>query len=81
MVVAGDGRPRLFVLRGARVGRDESLAERHLPTSTVEEIPGYVWDERRPEVPVKDSDHGCDALRYVVMHREVNRGARLRWVG
>jgi phage terminase large subunit len=80
---ADDGRPRLFVLRGARAhAPDPVLLDAKRPTSTLEEIPGYVWDvtEGRPpkEVPRKEDDHGCDAMRYMVMYRTrpAVRGAR-----
>ncbi|MEA2081069.1 MAG: phage terminase large subunit [Pseudomonadota bacterium] len=78
--VAGDGRPRLFVLEGARVDVDEGLVVAHKPTSTVGEFGGYVWDENRPESPVKVNDHGLDALRYLVMRLEGRSPARFRWV-
>jgi PBSX family phage terminase large subunit len=68
-----DERPRLFLLRNALVERDGSLVEAHKPTCTEQEIPGYVWQttpEGRPnkEEPLKLNDHGCDALRYMVMY-------------
>ncbi len=78
LVVAGDGRPRLFVMRGASMVRDSRLVESHKPTSTEEEVPGYVWHDKKEEEPVKEGDHGMDAMRYVVMHREVQSGARFR---
>ena len=66
--VQEDGRPRLFIVRGARVQMDMDLKERGLPTSTQEEIGGYVWnDATKKEEPVKEHDHGCDASRYMVM--------------
>lgn len=72
---AGDGRPRLFVMRDAVVERDSELTDSKRPTSTEEEVPGYVWDRRdgKPpkEAPVKDDDHGMDALRYVVATRDL----------
>jgi phage terminase large subunit len=65
----GDGRPRLYLLRGALVQRDPELAAAHLPTCTEEEIDGYVWDlssgAKRGERPVKEHDHGVDCLRYL----------------
>jgi hypothetical protein len=68
MRVQEDGKPRVFVMRGALVERDIELEERGLPTCTAEEIPGYVWaDSKRKEEPVKEDDHGCDAMRYMVM--------------
>lgn len=68
-----DGKPRLMIFRDALVERDPELVERKLPTCTVEEIDGYVWDERadrKLEVPHKENDHGCDAARYMVYYRD-----------
>lgn len=72
LAVAGDGRPRLFLLRDSLVERDASLVEAGKPTCTAEEIPGYVWVralDNRPikEEPLKLDDHGADALRYAVV--------------
>ena len=64
---AGDGRPRLFLLRDSLVERDRSLIEAKRPTCTEEEIDGYVWgNHATKERPVKENDHGCDAVRYFV---------------
>jgi phage terminase large subunit len=67
---AGDGKPRLFLLRDALVERDPALDESKRPASTAEEWDGYVWDtangRRTGEAPVKKDDHGMDALRFVV---------------
>lgn len=75
LVKAGDGRPRLFVLRGALGERDESLAEARKPVSTEQEFDVYVWPKGGggkaiKEIPVDDNNHGMDALRYAVMHAE-----------
>ncbi|MFE1070987.1 PBSX family phage terminase large subunit [Streptomyces sp. NPDC058783] len=39
-------------------------------TGLIEEMPGYVWDEKAADKgedkPVKLNDHSCDALRYAV---------------
>jgi len=67
---AGDGLPRLFIIRNALHERDEELAEASKPTCTAEEIPAYVWSNRSKEGPVKEDDHGCDAMRYVAAHRD-----------
>jgi PBSX family phage terminase large subunit len=64
--VAGDGKARLFIMRGALVERDQVLVEDKKPTSTYEEIGGYVWSPNK-DVPVKADDHGLDAMRYAVM--------------
>ncbi|KKN44432.1 hypothetical protein LCGC14_0693130 [marine sediment metagenome] len=39
----------------------------------------YVWDEKRPDTPVKKEDHGPDALRYLV--HGLRRGQRKRQKG
>lgn len=72
---AGDGRPRLFVLRDALVGRDERLVEAKKPLCTEQEFDGYVWTKSadgRPikEEPIKVDDHGMDATRYAVAYAE-----------
>ncbi|MFF4385604.1 phage terminase large subunit [Streptomyces sp. NPDC001552] len=69
--VAGDGRPRMYLLRDAVVHRDEALDEAKKPCCTADEITGYVWanaaDSAAPkEVPLKVDDHGMDAGRYLV---------------
>ncbi|KKK59594.1 hypothetical protein LCGC14_3032820, partial [marine sediment metagenome] len=70
--VAGDGRPRLFVMRNALIERDPLLVEATKPTSTIEEVGAYVWDQRpgKPpkEEPIKKDDHGMDCARYMVAH-------------
>jgi PBSX family phage terminase large subunit len=75
---AGDGRPRLRLVRDGLIARDPHLDERKLPCSTEEEIEGYVWDtavpklnpdgSARKEEPLKLNDHGCDAMRYMVAY-------------
>ncbi|MET8864658.1 phage terminase large subunit [Nonomuraea sp. NPDC004580] len=79
---AGDGKPRLFVLRDALVGRDAELEDAKKPCSTVEEVTGYVWDSSpgKPpkETPVKQDDHGMDALRYMVAQRDLGAMPRIR---
>ncbi|WP_326646069.1 phage terminase large subunit [Streptosporangium sp. NBC_01755] len=80
--VAGDGRPRLFILRDSVVERDPELEEAKKPACTAEEIVGYVWDNKdgkQPkEVPVKENDHGCDGKRYVVAERDLGSRPRIR---
>jgi hypothetical protein len=68
-----DGGPRLFVLSSALVERDESLDQVRRPTSTAEEFEGYVYpkgQDGKPlkEEPVKENDHGMDAMRYAVAY-------------
>lgn len=73
--VAGDRRPRLLIMRDALVERDPKLEEAKRPCCTAEEIPGYVWQSSpgKPpkEAPVKENDHGADAMRYVVAARDL----------
>ena len=61
---AGDGRPRIFIMRDSLVEEDPDLKSNRLPLKTEEEIEGYVWKPDKEE-PVKKNDHGCDCLRYV----------------
>jgi phage terminase large subunit len=68
---AGDGKPRLCILRGCTVSRDPRLIEAKKPASTAEEMGGYIWAPPLPnrapkEEPRKVDDHGVDALRYLV---------------
>lgn len=70
---AGDGRPRLYLFRGALVGRDEQLAQARKPVSTADEFETYSWPKDAggravKEEPVKVDDHGMDALRYAVAY-------------
>ena len=69
---AGDGWPRLMLMRDSLVERDEALANAKLPWCTEQEFDGYVYPKGqhgRPvkEDPVKLHDHGMDAMRYAVM--------------
>lgn len=75
---AGDGKPRLFIMRDACVERDAALADAKKPTCTAEEIAGYVWDpsgqtrtQTPKETPLKENDHGMDAMRYAVAHLDL----------
>jgi len=79
--IAGDGRPRLQYLRSALQGRDPVLEEAKKPCSVVEEMDCYIWNttsgRRKGEEPVKENDHGQDALRYLVAHFDVRPQRRL----
>lgn len=72
---AGDGRPRLFIMKDALAcPPDERMLTQKRPTCTEDEIDSYIWDEittgrmgvRTMEAPRKVNDHGVDALRYMV---------------
>jgi PBSX family phage terminase large subunit len=83
--LAGDGRPRMQFFRNALVEKDASLTEKKLPTSTVEELPGYIWApeppsaDRKHEQPVKRNDHGADAARYFVCEADLHGQTNVRW--
>ena len=71
--IAGDGKPRLFVMRDCLVSADPKLVEQHRPTCLAEEKPSYIWEPQRDgkpakEEPVKTDDHACDEERYMVMY-------------
>jgi phage terminase large subunit len=81
--VQPDGKPRIFFLRDSLVKRDQLLIDSGKPTSTVDEITGYVWPQGKTgdkaEEPVKEDDHGMDGMRYVAAHRD--RGEyKVRWI-
>lgn len=70
---------RLFILRDSLVKRDTDLAEAKRPTCTAEELPGYIWNMTK-DAPVKEGDHGCDAKRYMVAHRDLGGRPNVRWL-
>lgn len=83
--VAGDGLPRVFVLRDSLVERDESLKEAGLPTCFAEEIEGYVWEPSADGKPVKDKplkkdDHAMDCARYFGAHLDLAASVRVRFI-
>jgi phage terminase large subunit len=80
---AGDGRPRLTLMRDAVIERDPGLKSLALPQCTEEEWPGYVWATTKDGVkedPVKLHDHGMDAARYRVMEADRGGTPRVRWM-
>lgn len=83
--VQADGRPRLFIVRGALVERDAELDAAKKPCSTEEEVTGYVWAVKPggtvPEAPLKENDHGMDAARYMVAERDLRGRPQFRSVG
>jgi len=62
---AGDGLPRLFVLRDSLVERDQELDDAKKPCRTEDEFDSYVWADRGRDEPVKSDDHGMDCVRYL----------------
>lgn len=83
-----DGRPRIYLCQDAIVKKDQDLLDRKKPTSTLEEIVGYIWDRgttvaqnagKPPkEHPVKEDDHGMDAMRYMIAERDLRSRPRVR---
>jgi phage terminase large subunit len=74
--VAGDNRPRLFIVRGCLVERDDELASKGHPTCTREEFDRYLYPKGQDGKPVKENpidafNHGLDALRYAVRWADV----------
>jgi hypothetical protein len=67
---AGDGKPRLMLMRDSLVSVDPLLLDARKPTSTEEEIDSYIWASApygsKADEPVKRDDHGMDAMRYAV---------------
>lgn len=82
--VLADGKPRLYFIRDALVAKDPLLDEAELPTSTDEEVTGYVWPSgvkpERRENPVKENDHGMDAMRYMVAETDLGGRLRVRFI-
>jgi PBSX family phage terminase large subunit len=77
-----DGRPRIFFFPDAVLYVDGSMRDAGKPTSTLEEIPDYIWDDsstKAPrETPLKMNDHGMDAMRYMVARRDLVSRVRRR---
>lgn len=78
--IRGDGKPRIYLLRDSLYRTDPGLAEAKRPTCTIDELPGYVWAPGK-EAPVKEDDHGMDAMRYVVAHRDMTVRPNIRVMG
>ncbi|HEX2738451.1 MAG TPA: hypothetical protein VHP57_09975, partial [Acidimicrobiia bacterium] len=71
-------KPRLFVVSGALIERDEALAAAKKPVCTEDEFEVYAWPKSSngkavKEEPVKENDHGMDAMRYAVMYVDQGR--------
>ena len=84
------GKPGVFLCLDAVVKRDKELQDRKKPSSTLDEIVGYIWDRgthtaqaagKPPkEVPVKEDDHGMDAMRYMIAERDLRSRPRVRTI-
>jgi PBSX family phage terminase large subunit len=69
----GDGLRRLYIVRGGLDCFDQALDDAKKPRCTIEELDAYVWNPDKDE-PVAVNDHGCDALRYAVVHADQGFG-------
>lgn len=74
--IAGDGRPRLYILRDSLLEADRTLYREYpgdlKPVCSEQEFTSYVWPEgidgrAVKEVPLDLYNHGMDAMRYMVM--------------
>jgi hypothetical protein len=89
----GRGRPRILFMRDATVHgqttpedpdraplwkADPELVTMKRPTNTPDELPGYVWNDKKAEQPVKEMDDGCDAARYGVAELDLQPRSRIR---
>jgi hypothetical protein len=87
LALAGDGLPRMFVLRDSLINPDEARREAGLPICFADEIEGYVWRKASDgklskEEPAKGEvdDHSMDAARYMVAQLDLVARTRLRWI-
>lgn len=72
--------PGLRFVRECLVGgRDTVLTDAKKPACTVEEFPGYVWEDlHKKEAPVKEDDHGMDTTRYMVADQDLRKEPNIR---
>jgi len=70
---AGDGKPRLHIMRGALIEEDKDLKERKQPLSSIQEVESYIWQRGKNNEPIKGKErpidkynHGMDCMRYAV---------------
>lgn len=83
-----DGRPGLYICKDAQFEKDPEMDLTKRPQGLEAEIPGYVWDpgtaqakmagKPPKEQPLKENDHSCDAMRYMVAHRDLKTRPRIR---
>jgi hypothetical protein len=87
---AGDGFPRLFVVKGMRANpRDDRLVEQKAPTCLEEEFPRYEWARARSltagevtlETPVDRWNHALDCVKYRVAQSDAHLDPRERTYG
>jgi phage terminase large subunit len=83
---AGDGKARLFFMRGALMHPpDKSLREAGRPVCSEEEISSYIWPKDQvgkpqKEEPVDEDNHGMDCMRYMVMRLDGRKAAQVLFI-
>lgn len=55
---------QVFFFEDALVEKDPILEMQGKPTSTIDEIQGYIWLNNLKDQPKKENDHGMDGMRY-----------------
>lgn len=79
--VQKDGRPRIQFVEDALKVKDQELVENKKPIGSLEEIDGYIWDDKKiKEQPLKENDHAMDQIRYAVCYVD-SVGSRLKKPG
>ena len=89
----GDGKPGLYICRDALVEKDPVLADAHRPLCAADEVLEYIWDpaqfqshsvvragSTQRESPLKQNDHGMDAMRYVVANVDLQKRPSVRFI-
>ena len=79
--LAGDGKPRLYLMRDSLIEVDSELEEAKQPLCTEQEFDSYIWPKGvdgklSKEQPIDAYNHGLDALRYAVMYVDGPRPTR-----
>jgi phage terminase large subunit len=81
---AGDGKPRMMIMRDSLVRVDENQREAKKPTCFVDEIVGYIWakgaDDKAKELPRKEEDDAMDTARYLAAYRDLRSRPNVRWI-
>jgi len=86
--VAGDGKPRLYIMRDSLVEADKVLYREYpgdtQPVNTEQEFVSYVWPDGadgkpNKEVPMDMYNHGMDSMRYLVMAVNKMHGAKIQY--
>jgi PBSX family phage terminase large subunit len=85
LAVGEDGKAGIYFFRNALVEVDSLLEAEERPLCTLDELQGYAWKKagagRAPkEEPVKENDHGMDAMRYFVMSMKKRGMPRIRGI-